>query len=189
MDPISIALGLASAAPSIMRFFGVGEKPVAVAEKVVEIAQTVTGKQKPEEALAAIQQDPVLAQQFNLAVLASNTELEKAYLSDRADARERDLKLRAMTGGTNRRADLMIIGDVIGMLACLGAMVYCTYLGVQGAAGNNDVSPIIMAINGPLGMLTQQFANGLRDAHNFEFGSSRGSAEKTELLAKAPPVR
>jgi hypothetical protein len=38
-------------------------------------------------------------------------------------------------------------------------------------------------------VLTQQFANGLRDAHQFEFGSSRGSAEKTELLARASAVK
>jgi hypothetical protein len=37
--------------------------------------------------------------------------------------------------------------------------------------------------------MTQQFANGLRDAHQFEFGSSRGSEMKTELLARAPAVK
>jgi hypothetical protein len=65
-------------------------------------------------------------------------------------------------------------------------MVFVTWLGVT---KGGDVNPLIMALNGPLGMLTQQFANGLRDAHQFEFGSSRGSAEKTELLARAPAVK
>jgi hypothetical protein len=32
------------------------------------------------------------------------------------------------------------------------------------------------------------FGLGLRDAHLFKFGSSRGSVDKTELLAKAPPI-
>lgn len=81
----------------------------------------------------------------------------------------------------------MIVGDVVGMLACLGAMVYITFLGVTGSAGGDTSQVMIMALNGPLGMLTQQFANGLRDAHQFEFGSSRGSQEKNELLARSVP--
>lgn len=85
-------------------------------------------------------------------------------------------RLRA-GGYENRRADLMIIGDVVGLLACLVAMLYITWLGVNGGE-SGTANPTIMAINGPLGMLTQQFANGLRDAHQFEFGSSRGSKEK-----------
>lgn len=189
MDPVTIALSLAQFAPSILRFFGVGEKPVTVAEKVGEIAKVITGAANPEQALAAMRENAQLAHQFQMAVLQADTELERLYLADRQGARQRDIDLRKLTGGTNRRADLMIIGDVLGMLACLAAMVYCTWLGVQGATGEGDVSPIIMAINGPLGMLTQQFANGLRDAHNFEFGSSRGSEVKTELLAKAPSIR
>jgi hypothetical protein len=40
-----------------------------------------------------------------------------------------------------------------------------------------------MALNGPLGMLTQQFGLSLRDAHQYEFGSSRGSETKTDILA------
>ncbi|WP_020675278.1 hypothetical protein [Geopsychrobacter electrodiphilus] len=111
-----------------------------------------------------------------------SAELDKAYLGDRQDARERDEKMRA-SGYQNKRADLMIVGDVVGLLACLGAMLYITWLGVHGGA-NGQANPIIMAINGPLGMLTQQFANGLRDAHQFEFGSSRGSKEKDAKMVK-----
>ena len=92
----------------------------------------------------------------------------------------------AQLGRTTKRADLMIIGDGVGMLACLSAMVYVTWLDVT---KGGDVNPLMMALNGPLGMLTQQFANGLRDAHQFEFGSNRGSAEKTELLARTPAVK
>lgn len=113
-----------------------------------------------------------------------SADLDKAYLGDRQDARDRDLEMRK-AGYENKRADLMILGDIVGLLACLGAMLYITWLGVSGGE-SGQANPIIMAINGPLGMLTQQFANGLRDAHQFEFGSSRGSKEK-DLNAKAQP--
>jgi hypothetical protein len=186
MPLLPIALALAQFAPSIMRFFGVGESSVAIAEKVVGIAQTVTGAKTPEEALAVIRENAQLAQQFNFAVLAADTDLEKAFLADRQDARSRDIELRKLTGGGNRRADIMIICDWLGMISCLVAMVYITKLGL--GVGEDGANPIVMAMNGPLGMLTQQFANGLRDAHQFEFGSSRGSKEKDELLsAKLAP--
>ena len=54
MDPITIALGLAQIAPSLMRFFGVGDKPVAIAEKAVEIAQVVTGQPTGEAVRAMV---------------------------------------------------------------------------------------------------------------------------------------
>ena len=187
MDPITIGLSLASQfAPSIIKYFTNSETAGTVAGQVIDIAKTVTGKGTPGEAIAAMQDDPALAVQFKLAVMANESDLEKAYLADRQDARHRDVELRK-AGFNNDRATWMIVGDVIGMLACLIAMVYCTYLGIHAPPGG-DANPLIMALNGPLGMLTQQFASGLRDAHQFEFGSSRGSQEKNELLAKAPPI-
>ena len=87
MDPITIALGLAQIAPTLMRFFGAGDKPVAVAEKVVDIAKAVTGQPTGEGALAALQADTAKAHEFRLATLQSDSDLERAYLDDRKDAR------------------------------------------------------------------------------------------------------
>lgn len=189
MDPITIALALAGQfAPSIIKYFTNSDTAGVVAGQVIDIAKTVTGKGVPEDAVAALQADPALAMQFKTAVMANDAELDKAYLADRQDARSRDLKLH-QAGFKNDRATWMIVGDVVGMLACLGAMVYITFLGVNGGASGDSSQVMIMALNGPLGMLTQQFANGLRDAHQFEFGSSRGSQEKTELLARSGPVK
>jgi hypothetical protein len=180
MDPVSIAFGLAQYAPSIVKWISGSDKAEAAAETVINIAKTVTGRDTGEAALNAITADPALVLQFRQSVLTQEADLDKAYLADRQDARNRDLKLRE-SGDNNVRANMMILGDVVGLLACLLAMVYVTWLGVHGAA-TGDSSAIIMALNGPLGMLTQQFANGLRDAHQFEFGSSRGSITKQEQL-------
>lgn len=170
MDPITIALGLAQFAPSILRYFGVGEKPVAVAEKVVDLAKMVTGTQTPEAALAAMRENAQLAQQFNLAVLAADTKLEELYLADRKDARARDIEVRKITGGYNWRADLMIV-------CCAAALVYIVYAINSNAA----LKPEVLAIfNMAVGALLKM----LGDAFSFEFGSSRGSKEKDELLAK-----
>ena len=52
----------------------------------------MTGR-KGTEALDALKADPALVMQFRQAVMANETELDKAYLADRADARKRDTAL------------------------------------------------------------------------------------------------
>jgi len=168
---IPAVLALAQFAPAIMRYFGAGESNVAVAEKVVGIAQTVTGAKTPEEALERMRADAQLAQQFNLAVLSASTELDKAYLADRQGARTRDVEVRKLTGGSNTRADVMILGAVAGLLACLGTLVFFR----KEIPG--EVVGIVATIAGIFGAC-------LRDAFQFEFGSSRGSKDKDELIGK-----
>lgn len=168
---IPLALSLAQFAPQIMRYLGAGEASAVVAEKVVSIAQTVTGTHSPEEALAKIRADAEFAHKFQMAVLAADTELEKAYLADRGDARARDIEVRKLTGGKNARADAMVIGATIGLISCLMVLVFFRKEIPGEAVG------IISTIAGIFGAC-------LRDAFQFEFGSSRGSKEKDELLAQ-----
>jgi hypothetical protein len=171
MDPVSIALALAQFAPSILRFFGAGEKPAAVAEKVVQIAQAVTGKGTPEEALTAMRESAKLAQDFNLAVLAADTKLEELCLADRASARARDVEVRKLAGGKNQRADVMVVCDFLGLVVCL--IVLALY--------RKDLPGEAVAL---ISTVASIFGLCLRDAHQFEFGSSRGSRDKDEMLAK-----
>jgi hypothetical protein len=169
MDPISIALALAQFAPSIMRFLGAGDSSVDTAQKVVSIAQTVSGAKTPEEALTAIRVNAELAQQFNLAVLATDKELEQAYLADRQSARQRDIAY-VNAGRVNKRADAMVLFDVLGLIACLVVLTFFR----KEIPG--EVVGLLSTIAGIFGLC-------LRDAHQFEFGSSRGSRDKDELLA------
>lgn len=168
MDPLTIALGLAQLAPSLMRYFGVGEKPVAVAEQVVGLAKTITGQPSGEAALATLQADAAKAHEFRLAVLQSDAELERAYLDDRKDARSRDVAL-VQAGYRNKRADWMVLFDVIGLIACLVVLVFF----------RKDVPGEVVGL---LSTIASIFGLCLRDAHQFEFGSSRGSREKDILL-------
>jgi hypothetical protein len=73
---LPIALALAQFAPMIAGLFG-GSKAEDVAQKVVGIAQAVTGQSAPNAALAAIQADPNLALQFQKAVLDQQYEIQK----------------------------------------------------------------------------------------------------------------
>lgn len=180
MVPVTLALSLAQFAPSLLRYFGVGEKPVAIAEKAIAIAQTVTGAPTGEEALAALQADPKLAQEFNLAVLQADTELEQAYLADRADARKRDLALH-QAGFANKRADMMVIADVVGLVCGFVGMLLLGY--VKAKYPDAISEGVFGALLAQLSTITSYFGLCLRDAHQFEFGSSRGSKEKDALRA------
>lgn len=168
---LPIALALAQFAPQLMRFLGAGEASAQAAEKVVKIAQVVTAEDTPDRALARIRADPEFAHKFQMAVLAADTDLEKAFLADRADARSRDVEIRKFTGGTNARADVMVGGAVLGLLGCLAILAFFKDQ-VPG-----EVVGIVSTIAGIFGAC-------LRDAFQFEFGSSRGSKEKDRALIR-----
>ena len=85
MDPLSIALGLSQFVPAIAKWVTGSDKAAEVAGKVVDIAKVVTGKDEPDQALAAIQADPNMALQFKTAVLAQGTELERLALANASD--------------------------------------------------------------------------------------------------------
>lgn len=169
MPLIPLAVALAQFAPSLMRFFGAGEASAAVAEKVVGIAAGITGTKDPAEILASLKANAELAHQFNMAMLAADADLEKAYLADRQDARRRDIELRKLTGGKNKRADVMVIGAVVGLISCLVVLVFF----------KKDIPGEVVGI---VSTIAGIFGACLRDAFQFEFGSSRGSKDKDELL-------
>jgi hypothetical protein len=181
MEPLSIALGLMQFAPSLMRYFGAGEGSVSVAEKVVDVAKAFTGQSSGPEALAALQQDRDLAHQFNVAMLKMDGELEQAYLADRKDARSRDVALH-QAGFRNKRADLMVLFDVLGLIAGLCGMLALGYFKSKYPDALSE--GVFGALLAQLSTITSYFGLCLRDAHQFEFGSSRGSQQKNEILAQ-----
>jgi hypothetical protein len=71
-----------------------------------------------------------------------------------------------------RARGVMIICDFTGLVFCLAALVILAWDGKLDAACATA-----------LGGFAMQFGLGLRDAHTFEFGSSRGSRSKDEALA------
>jgi hypothetical protein len=79
MDPITIALGLAQVVPGLIRWIGGddAEKAAKVADQVVGVARTVTGKGTGEDALAAVKADPALALQLQQAWLTHEVELSR----------------------------------------------------------------------------------------------------------------
>lgn len=168
LDPITVAMGLAQFAPTVVRWLSGSDKAEQVAQQVVAVAETVTGR-TGAEAVQALQADPGLVLQFRQALAGMELEMERAYLADRQDARGRDVAY-VQAGRRNVRADVMVALDALGLIVCLVVLaLYSDRLAGEAIALISTVASI--------------FGLCLRDAHQFEFGSSRGSAEKTELLA------
>lgn len=64
MDPVTIAMGLATFVPDIVKWVSGSDKAADAAQKVVDIAQKVTGTSSGEEALEAVKANPTLALQL-----------------------------------------------------------------------------------------------------------------------------
>jgi len=169
MDPISIAFGLAQFAPQVIRWISGSTKAADAAQKVVDIAKGVAGKADGDAALAAIQADPSLALQYRQAVMANEADLDKAYLADRQDARARDVALHTL-GHKNRRADIMLAMA----FASLVAIIWMTW------KARLDMPDMVFAL---LNMAAGALLKMIGDAFQFEFGSSRSSKDKDEVIS------
>lgn len=168
MDPITIAMGLASVAPQIIKWITGSDKAEQAATAVVDIAKKVTGTDDGSAALATITADPALALQFRQAVMNNATELDKLFLADMQDARRRDAGFQA-AGKRNYRADVMFVLAV----AVICALVWMIW---KDASINEFMKGIVTLVLG-------RFLGYLDNIYNFEFGTSRGSQNKDATIA------
>jgi hypothetical protein len=166
---IPIALEIAKlAAPGLIKHLTGSDQAGAVADRVIDAAQAITGTAAPDAALAKLRADPALVLQFHAKALELESQQELALLKDRSDARSRDVELRRL-GYHNARADWMVLLDVLGLVVCIAAIIFL----------RADLSGEVITL---LTTIATYFGLSLRDAHQFEFGSSRGSREKDQML-------
>ncbi len=118
MDPVTIAFGLAQYAPSIIKWLSGSEKAEEAAQKVIDVARVVTGKQDASEAVQAIQSDPAALMQFRQAMASIEADMDRAYLADRQNARGRDVAF-VQAGRWNIRADLLALLSVTRLIGCV----------------------------------------------------------------------
>ena len=166
MDPFTIALGLAQFAPSIMRFFGAGEKSTAVVEKIVGVAQNVTGASTPAEALEMLKVNAAKQIEFQAAILAADTEMEKLYLADVGNARNRDIEI-VKVNGHNYRADSMYV---------LAVLLIASLVWIVLKSGLDEYA------KGIITLVLGRFLGYLDNIYNFEFGTTRGSRAKDNTI-------
>lgn len=161
---IPIAMMLSSVIPGLAKLLG-GDTAGAVAEKVVGIAKNLTGLEDPEEAVKAVQLDPAL--QIRLREIA--LEEINAFLADRQDARKREIEIVKSTG----KRDYFLYG--LAALVVLGYFALCGILmRYPLPAGSNEV--VFMLFGG--------LAAGFGSVLQYFFGSSKSSADKTQMLTQ-----
>lgn len=157
---VTMALGLLEFAPVIAKLVG-GNDSGAVAEKIVETAQSLTGAQDINQMRNTFRNSPDTQMQFQ-------REIDSLMMQDRANARQRDSAL-FQAGRRNFRGDIMVLSALLGLLGCLAALT------IFKMSLSGEVIGIVSTIAGI-------FGSCLKDAYAFEFGSSRGSKEKESHL-------
>ncbi|MGR3839722.1 MAG: hypothetical protein ACU0A2_15350 [Cognatishimia sp.] len=175
---IPIALALAKEyAPDLVGAI-VGKGGEKVARNVIQTVESVTGQAIPLDnpsaaeagaaaALALAKTNPELAVKVCLRLAEIEVEVERAYLEDRSDARDRDIAIRS-AGQMNWRADAMVVCAAAALIACVVAAV-------SDSIGQAALSLVTVIAGGLLTML--------KSAFDFEFGSSRGSKAKDGAMA------
>lgn len=145
-----------------------------VAGKVVEIAQAVTGGSTPDSALSALQADPAKALEFQQALLAADADIRKAEFADIASARSMQVAALAQDDVFSKRFVYYFAAAW-----SLFTMLYFSFVTfVPLAPAGQRVADTILGvlITTVLGSMIAYF-----------YGSTKGSAEKTRLLAASTP--
>lgn len=186
MDPITIAIGVVSAliksgvGGSIMSGLGsliFGDKGKEVADKVINTANSVFGTTDPKAIELAIQQDKSKSEQF-VAQVQAETEQYRIEVEDRINARARDIAIQSLPKeqqGSNLRANIMIVGAYAYVI---GATIFI-FFNIKDLSSVGSVA-VLTFLTTTMGNVTGM----LGQAFGFEFGSSRGSSEKTNQMAE-----
>lgn len=158
MDALTTAMGLATYAPKIIKWISGSNKAEAIAEKVVAVAEAVTG-QKGDEAQYVLQANPDKVIEFRTRLAELEADLGLAVIADvqHARAAHRD---HWMPWVLTLALAAMVAGTVAGLLL------------VAVPSGNQEVLFLIV------GQLIGAFVTAVA----YWLGSSRGSAVKQDEL-------
>jgi hypothetical protein len=171
MDPISLGLTLASRfAPNLIRRLA-GDGAADVAASLLGTAQAVTGAATPEDALARLEASSEHRHEFSMQAAQLEVQLETAYLADVQNARQRDIAFM-QAGRNNWRA------DILSVLIVAGVICNAFTLMVVDIPNPDVVVPMLNTLQGAL-------IASLVAVVQFEFGSSRGSRDKSTRLGES----
>ncbi|MBP7240686.1 hypothetical protein, partial [Amaricoccus sp.] len=151
----------------------------ALAATVVDAAAAAAGvspESDPRQIIARVKENPTALDDLRLELEQLNAEKEiyLAEISDRGSARQAEI---ARGGDGRMRGNLMIAAVAIGLAFCIYAAIKGMVPGANGQGPTLDAG-VLALITTVAGALLKM----LSDAFAYEFGSSRGSKEKTEDL-------
>lgn len=165
-----IAAGLAAfeLVPTLLRLFG-KERPAEVVEKVGTLAHQIAGTQSPEQAVSVLTANPELMVKFVAESEERALEWYKLHIQDVQSARERDTKM-LQAGYRNIRAHTMYVLAVF-IILLLVIIIW------KSPDLNEYVKGIFTLVLG-------RFLGYLDSIYNFEFGTTRQSRAKDDVIDK-----
>lgn len=178
MEPISIALALASQfAPGIIKSLTGSDKAAEVAGKVVDIAQTVTGTNSGPAAAEVMRTDPAKMLEFQKAMADLEMEGERQRYADIASARAMQIAALGQDDVFSKR--FVYIFAACWSLFSMAYAVLVTFWTPITPEGKGIAQTV-------LGFL---LGTAVASIFNYLFGSTKGSADKTRLLAQTQQTK
>lgn len=148
MDPITIAMGLSQFVPQLAKWITGSDKAEAVAQKAIDIAQAVTGKQSGDEAVTALRADPALVLQYRQAVLAQEVSFQQLAVQN-ADAINQTMRAEDASEHWPSYSWRPAIGFSFALLALVGGFTAAVaYIGVMFFSVKPEVLSYLPALLG-----------------------------------------
>ncbi len=182
MDLKQIGASIASLAPTIGGLIG-GPIGTAAGSALLALTKALGLKSdaSPDEINQAIQQDPQAAlklrmaeMDYQLALNKQKLDEQEMYLKDVQSARQREVETTKATGKRDINQYVLAWVVIAGFFGLVGLLIFHEV--------PQDQSGVVYMLFGAL-------AAGFTGIMGYYFGSSKGSSEKTDLLAKAEAIK
>jgi hypothetical protein len=128
----------------------------------------------PDQVMAAIQADPQSALKLRMAEMDYRLAEQKMYLDDIQNARNMMVETTKATGKRDINLYTLAWVIIIGFFGLVALLVF---------------KDLPKDSNGVIFMLFGALASAFGSVTGYFFGSSKGSADKTALLARAEPIK
>lgn len=144
-----------------------------------EVAAAITSGLSPDALVKMREADNAFKQrmkELDIDVMKLNQQTELAYLDDVKNARQ--------TSGANRAVFWLGIAILATFGTLMGFVMYGSFQLLTGGIVLKDVA-VASVVSGLIGTVIGYVAGNAQQVVGYYFGSSKGSADKTDALAKA----
>ena len=144
-----------------------------------EVAAAITSGLSPEAIVKMRDADNAFKAQMksmDIDILKLNAQTEQAYLADVQSARN--------ANGANRAVFWLGIAILITFASLMGFVMYGSFQLLTGGIVLKDVA-VASVVSGLIGTVIGYVAGNAQQVVGYYFGSSKGSADKTDALANA----
>lgn len=152
MDPITIGLSLIKFAPDLVKWFTGSDKDAAVAQKAVDLAQSITGTKTGEDTLEALGANPELALKFKQAVLDSEIKFQELAVQNASDV-NKSIQTEAAAEHWPTYSWRPAIGFAVAFAVIMSVLTVFLAYGLVVVRGQSDLLTHLPGILGAVAMI------------------------------------